>query len=80
MYTIYTELWQCDLLKATTDDAPDGDRIGDPSAQSPMPQSTPVRDPGSRPALAGCFLFTGLLFLLPLYMQSCELAWSRFEV
>ena len=36
MYTIYIELWKCDLLKATTDDAPDGDRTGDPSTQSPM--------------------------------------------
>ena len=36
IYTIYIELWNCDLLKATTDDAPDGDRTGDPSTQSPM--------------------------------------------
>ena len=36
MYTIYIELWTCDLLKATTDDAPNGDRTGDPSAQGPM--------------------------------------------
>ena len=35
MYTIYTELWKCDLLKATTD-ASDRDRTGDLSAQSPM--------------------------------------------
>ena len=35
-YVDYTELWKCDLLKATTDDAPDGDRTGDPSAQSLM--------------------------------------------
>ena len=34
MYTIYIELWKCDLLKATTDDAPDGDRTRDPSAKS----------------------------------------------
>ena len=33
---IHIELWKCDLLKATTDDAPDEDRTGDPSAQSPM--------------------------------------------
>ena len=36
MYTIYIELWKYDLLKATTDDAPDGDRTRDPSAQSLM--------------------------------------------
>ena len=33
---IHIELWKCDLLKATTDDAPDEDRTRDPSAQSPM--------------------------------------------
>ena len=36
MYTIYIELWKCDLLKDTTDDAPDGDQTGDSSAQSSM--------------------------------------------
>ena len=34
IYTIYIELWKCDLLKATTDDALDRDRTRDPSAQS----------------------------------------------
>ena len=35
-YIYDTELWIYDLLKATTDDAPDEDRTGDTSAQSPM--------------------------------------------
>ena len=35
-YIYDTELWIYDLLKATTDDAPDEARTGDTSAQSPM--------------------------------------------
>ena len=36
MYTIYIELWKRDSLKATSDDALDGDQTGYPSVQSPM--------------------------------------------
>ena len=33
---MHIELWKCDLLKVTTDDAPDEDRTGNPSAKSLM--------------------------------------------
>ena len=36
LYILHVGRWKCDLLKATTDDAPDEDRTVDLSAQSPM--------------------------------------------
>ena len=36
VHYIHTELWKYDFLKATTDDAYDGDRTRDPTAQNPM--------------------------------------------